>query len=684
MTEVTRGPAEKAIVQTSHDAAIWTTRPDVEFTGYSEGQNEIIGNATFVLHWGTVCRAGEDTAGLIPQQSDLAGLLVRVCKQESGGSVTYGDDTYEPRWHGKLLTPDDQQNGGAESGTTNYTAMGIGGLMNERACRFGRTLKGDGSTAAVLHMLPTFNRLPAGDRSTSTFTVGGKSVYIHDLRNEAGGNKWTTRQILDYLMACNFRWESSPTVTGSGQVGLAWSIDDPSGCLGYTPSEYDASGKTLHQVWLDLCGHNRGLTFHVDYVVNEMVIYVESGLAASLNTGTWTIPANAHQWDQTDDGDPFLYGVSIREVADEVADEIIIEGSPRIIGMTVAIWGSGDPFTANASAGLTKGWSDGNETSKNTWMANNPFGSPRLSYAHAWQRLVIKPAWDLAQYDAATQGLSNSYDVNGTGTGLHGYEGLLGTTEHLASGATVEFPALALTAERDLPCALGFTALSVGPRQDYVVVEETSTGFYEDRSTEWGLTIEPTPPAVVLDDGAYGTNIKATLQAGRKILVTMALRDVLPFAVSWRRTQSEWPNTTPRTKIIRRPDLTQEYLCDDMVTGVSADGGGTLVKLSSQVTTRDNLPQMLALLGQARAWYEEPYTIVSFTDRGTWDTDADYRPGTMLRDWIHNGTTRSINAVVTRRTVRLEYAQGEGGQQVPYWSTTYETDVVYPDLEAVL
>ncbi len=75
---------------------------------------------------------------------------------------------------------------------------------------------------------------------------------------------------------------------------------------------------------------------------------------------------------------------------------------------------------------------------------------------------------------------------------------------------------------------------------------------------------------------------------------------------------------------------------------------------------------------------------MTFTDRGVWDSDAAYRPGTLLGNIMDGVNTRVIEAMVTRRRVTLNYANGPGGMRVPYWSTTWETDVVHPDVDAFL
>ena len=183
MTEPVRGPFERALVQTSRALSDWTTHPDIEMLEYSEGQGEIVGNAQLQQAWGEVVREGQTVSELVSEPTSLGGRLVRILKQSlgGGGSVTYGDDTFEPVWWGKLLSPDAGTSGA--NGITTYTASGIAALLNERKCWLGRTLIKTPNIAANVRVafdLAPFNHWPSGDRSTGTFTVGGTAVYIHD------------------------------------------------------------------------------------------------------------------------------------------------------------------------------------------------------------------------------------------------------------------------------------------------------------------------------------------------------------------------------------------------------------------------------------------------------------------------------------------------------------------------
>ncbi len=679
MTETARGPTLRAYVQTSPDLAVWTSRPSLVVEEYSEGQTEIVGSATFRHDWGAIAAPGADVA-TVADLGDLGGLYCRILRENLTGAITVDTLKWDAVWHGVMLSPDSATSGG--NGTTTYQASGIAAVLNSRSCWVGRCLvKSSPAGYAVAFNLAPFNHWPSGDRSTAAVVIGdpyAAAVYVHDATKTDTGNQWTASQIISYLFACNFRYEHPPSISGSGQLGLNWALEDPDGCLAWIPERYDARGKTLTQVLNELAGHKRGLVWYVTVSSTTLTINVKSALATALTVGVDTIPANAAVWDQLDATDPFIHPVTIASVSDEVADEITVRGSSRRIGITLAIYGTGTPFVSAAASQLVKGWTDTAEAAANTALDNGVV-TRRTAYEHAWRRFALRAEdWSGAAYssggmpDALTTATDASY-------GTAGYSGVASRT------GLSTLAGLWYSAEGDLPCAAGFTAVNVGPRQPLVIVAEDDTaGTWVDHSTNWTVQVESSPPAVIIDDGANGTTLRDILRAGRKVLVSLTLVDFLPFQVMWRRNPAEWIAVPPRTKLIEMPDLGQEYLLSGMVTGVDADAGGNLLTTSSQITTKDNVVQLRRLLAQARAWYEEPYQRATFTDRGVWDVDPAYGPGTILGVITDGVTEREINASVTRRSFRCESIQSDNGSTVRYWSTTFETDVIYPDMEAVL
>jgi len=685
MTEACRGPADKALVLTSRDLLTWDYQTSLEFIEYSEGQSEILGNAQFKINWGEVSKPGDSVSTSVDDPTSLNGKFVCVCQQvahnDPDARVIHGDDIFKQVWYGKMLSPKSDSNG--KNGVTVMTAAGIATVLNERVCWMGRSRT---ATSPVLYSiafeLAPFNHWPSGDRSTATYAVGGVAVYGHDGTITTTGNSWTARQILDYLMACNFRVEHPPTPAGTGQAGLNWSISDPRGCLDYIPERYDAKGKTLMQAWNELAGKKRGLMWWITVapVTNVLKINVDSGVVSAITVGTTVIPANPNVWDQTDSGDPFISPFNVQRIDDQVADEIVVKGSPRTIGITLAIYGAGSPFVANSASQLDKGWTTGVETGADAALDEVKEPSTRAIYDHAYRRFVLKAeGWTGDQF-GGTGGMPWALvTATNASYGANGWDGSV--TSGAGGGKK---PAAWYKANANLPCDVGFTALNVGPRRRAILLAEDYTaGSWFDHSSDWQLTVETSPPAVLIDDHQGGAIIRGILRSGRKIIVTLALEDFFPFQVSWRRDPADWPSVIPRTKTIEVPSLSQEYLMNGMATGCDYATAGSLIT-TTQVTTKDNLVQLRAMLAQARAWYTEPYQIVTFTDRGVWDSRPEYGPGTILGSVIDWANTTVVEAVVSRRTVRLEYASGADGIKVPYWSTTFETDIVYPDMEAVL
>lgn len=682
MTEAARGPCLREFVQTSPDLAVWTDRAALQVEGYSEGQSEILGDAEFRLDWGPIAANGANLA-TVSDLADPGGLYCRILKEPATGTgaITISGVTYDPVWWGRMLSPDNAST--AASGVTMYRAAGIGVVLHDRTCWLGRCLvKSSPATYSIAFNLAPFNHWPGGDRSTAQASVGGVNVYCHDATGTTTGNRWTAAQILANLFACSFKYEHPPTVDGSGQLGLNWSISDPQSCLAYDPGRYDARGKTLGEVLNDLAGRRRGLTWWVTVSSTTLTINVASGLVTAISVGGNTVPANPNVWDQLDATDPFLHPTTIRTVTDEVADEIVVRGSPRRIGITLAIYGTGSPWASDSASQLVKGWSDAAETACNTYLdtGGNARGRRLTSYDAAWRRFELRrEGWNGAQYssggmpDSLTTATDASY-------GTAGYTG-----EATRTGLVSTLAGMWYGADSELPCAVGFTALNVGPRQGVVIVaEDYAAGTWFDHSSDWSVRVEESPPAVWIDDGADGAILRAILRDGRKVLVSLCLVDFWPFQVMWRRDPADWIAVPPRTKPINRPDLGHEYLLSGMVTGVSSEAGGTLTTTSGTVTTRDDAHRLRMLLAHARAWYEEPYRQASFTDRGVWDTNSAYGPGTILGAITDGVTSHTIDGIVTRRRFRKERITGDNGTTVCYWSTTWETDVLYPDLEAAL
>ncbi len=294
---------------------------------------------------------------------------------------------------------------------------------------------------------------------------------------------------------------------------------------------------------------------------------------------------------------------------------------------------------------------------------------------------MFKPGWDGFQY-GGTYGLWNNYSVSGFGDASYGDEGF--NLDNDSSLAAVPFSGW-LRCSGELPCSKGFLSLASSREQAIIMAEDFTSGTWVEHTGDWGVSVEETPPSVLIDDRQEGRVIAAILAAGRKIVVTIGIEEWIPWQCSWVRPgrPGTWPRLTPRTKVINAPALGYDRVLNGAVRGAAVNGSfipnGSLSTTGAEIIVRNDTVRMLALLAHARAFYEEPFSIATWTDRGNWDIGATKVPGTILTTVNDGMNTRTCNAMCTRRTVKLSYEQG-----VPYWSTSYQTDIVYPTIEAFL
>lgn len=673
----------RSAVQTSADLDTWTTQPSLSFLSYEEGEGGTIGSATFSQDWGLI--AEEGAAAATVTELDIVGKFVRVLRELRTGETGHGDAVtvdgvnYNAVWHGKILAPSSPMLDG--NGSTAFSASEIACVLNEAACRVGRWVRDDGGATDchVAFDLPVFNATLKGDMSAGTYSVGGMTVNIHDLRPGYAGAEWTAIKIINNLIACNLRHEQPPTPNGAGQVGLSCTINDPNGCLNYVPHVFDARGKTIAQVLNELAAEERGMTWRATVTSGAIVVTVRSTTAVAVSVGegvnAWTVPANTESWD-IDSSDVWWWPVNVTTNADTQADIIEIRGGVCRTGITLGLWGTGDPWAGDATAQLTKGWTDDEETGFESFLSDNPGTTRTVYFERVWRRFVIRDGWDGGQYGGSVGLWNTAYFESDTGLG-YGVDGWRGELNSWQPGE-LSWPARGLQAAANIPCGQGFTALNVGQEQVYVIVaEDTESGKWVDHSHDWAVTIESNPPAVVVDDGAMGLTISGILKAGRKILVTLGIEEAIPLQVSWCAASTAWANAQPRTKLITRPDIGTDRVLVGAVRGVNTDMSGALVTVASEIVSRDGTKKLNAALAQARTWFAEPNTIVSATNRGAWDATQTTGPGSIIHQVIDGAKVKTCDAVVTKRIVRRETKDG-----VPYWSTSYVTDVIAPSQEA--
>jgi hypothetical protein len=655
----------------SSDAS-WTSQRYLRFEGGSEGCGQLLGEATLVQDFGIVKPVGGasfQSQGIAPDINranlvdDLVGLVVRLLKEDEDGTITVAGTRYTAFWWGVIQTQTidaDLADSVDTGGHVTWMAVGIACVLDQIALREGWVKSSSGSVVDPGY-LPRFNHQPGGERSSSTFTVGGSSVYVHDLNVASTGSKWTAAQILSLLFAGAARPRLSG---GSAQYGWTWAIVDADGCLAYTPEDINLDGRTLLQALNALASAARGITWSASVSGSSVTITAHSASPDAVSGGTFTLPACAVTATLDAAGSTTIAGLQIHQDETSTYDGVEVRGSLPWTGLTLLY----DP--AGGSSDLAKGWSAPTETSWNS--------SPQLtSVEHVWRRFEMIAAWDEAGYGA---GLANTLSV-GT-SAAYGSSGLTGARSATASGDRIS--GYVHPGDRTLPGSPGFSTLLVGPRQPPVVV--LYDGSYDDLSQKWRVEVQSEPFAVVIDDGDFGQELRDRLAVtNAKLYVTVGMREHQPLRVSWQRAPSDWPRETPRTKLIQVAGCELWRVASGTVTGIDNPFSGTaLTTIGAEQTIRDDTEQLRSVLALARAWFTVPAYQVRWTDRGILDTDSAFAPGTLLTSVTLGDRTYGTYALITRRTWNRVVRNSPEGKEVETWDTSYETQRVLPDLESLL
>lgn len=660
----------QTLVQTAYalpaSDAGWTTWSMLELDSYSEGQGQVLGEARFSQDFGVRTVPGSRllwSVGEVPNldrgNQTIAGHFVRVLREDATGSVYLGNQRWSPVWHGIMEGPvvePDADPTGNTGGRAGWAATGIAAFMAHIQMGNGYVRKPDG-TAALVAFLPQFNAQPGGDRSASTFTTPtGKSVYIAN--HTASGNKWTAKQILDYVAAAY--------VTSINLV-----ISDPLGALTWEPETLNLDGASVLQAVNLIINPARGLTWSLTVSGNTVTLTVTTGTSTGITIGSFTVPA-ASAVTVVDLRDyAGMEGFLYEEDWSQVVDRIEVRGARPWIAMTLMFDGSGSAplFGANY------GWTGAAQT---VWTSN-----PDSSLTdHVWRRFEINAAWNGQQYNNSSMGLRNVLTLNGS-YGPDGYDGL-----RTYDGTQTFPPANLIKAERALPCSPGFSTLTVGPRQNPVVVVGSGSVWQDltvgGLTAQWGIQIDDGPLSVIIDDGNKGQDIAALL-ATKTMLVTVGVREVDPLLVAWNTPPGTQANGQRRVKVINVPQCEQWGVLAGTVTGVSAAPTGTLVT-SAGVTIRDDTPTMRQILALAVVRFGQPAFAARWTERGYFDISALTKPGRLLTQIIRGDKNLAVEGIITRRTIRRERTVSDLNPDVvvQYWSTSYEVEQLNPDLEAVL
>jgi hypothetical protein len=476
---------------------------------------------------------------------------------------------------------------------------------------------------------------------------------------------WTAGQALATILAANGRYRTPGTTTYNG--GVTWAISAGT-LLDWTLPTMDVNGMTVLDAINAIVSPRRGLTWRLTVSGTTATINVRSISASAITVGSTTLPA------ATDTSTPDLSGVwaaNVELTEDQSAtyDHIRIVGAKPLVACSISYNPSGPPAEVGS---LQPAWTTTQET---TW--SNGTGANADTDA-VWRtfRLGLKWAGDVAE-NAGASGLRQSLAVtSGDYTG-----GRTFSTVQSAVTSLIEL-------EARLPAGEGWTTDKAGPRQDCMAfLYPSGASTWYDCQTDKSayaktLAIEDKPATInignadrsrIISGSDQVKNMRQISTAG-KLLVTVGIREPDPLVVSWTRASGSWPRTSPRVLSVQMPTAEQWCILAGAVKGVSA---GALSKQSAIATIRDDVPLMQSWLAFMRAYFAEPARSLSWTDRGlieyAYGSGAP-APGAFVTTATLGIGSRTINAVVTRRTWRLD----EDG-----YGTSYSTERIVPDIEAI-
>jgi hypothetical protein len=647
----------------------WITTTRIENVGGSWGLGPVIGEALLQQDFGIRTEAEQRIwrdIGMAPDfgrqgetgsvNDNLAGAIVRLLKNVTGGSVTVGGIPFEPFWWGVCRGPIAEPDGESTtqvSGTAGWRCVGIESVLDQIVIGHGTALSPVSGVPVRVGHCPPFNANPDGDRSGSTYALSNGTAYAHVL-STAASFTWTAAQILDYLLA-------------EHTSGWTWAVDDPDACLDYEPEELSVRGLTLFQAVCALASHDRACTWYVTVSGDTATINIVSTSAEAVTFGDVTIPASTFTAELDLRDDPYIGGCSIAEDWDSVYDIIEAVGARPWRAITLMIDSNYDYLT-----GAGGGWTSERETAWDTKKTDS-------GTENVWRRFTLRTDWYGAQYNDSTNGLRNSLGRGDDG----GYDGTrtYDPAENIA-------PAWALEFTRMLPCPKGFGTGTRGERQAPVVVLGTA-GTWEDVSQQWQVQIDSdgkgSAPYIRIDDGRNGEDIKNGLAAGKKILITLGIREIDPLIVSWHREPGQRPNAQPRAKTIPMPNCEEWTVCPGTVRGVSSDGT-TLDTTSVEIEVGDDLTKMEAALALTIASLSVPSVSVSWDYRGDLDIGDTWRPGRMLTTVTRGDRVQTVNSVITGKSwsLTVQRSGGEDADEVAYWSTQYSTQRLPPTIQALV
>lgn len=601
----------------------WTSQSRILANSASEGCGQVIGEAQLEQDTGRVVEPNGkqlDQVARAPALNPsagyktLAGRWIRILLGASSGSVSVGDQSYDPIWHGIIDRPIYDPDGAAiAGGTMRWGCLGLADALNRIYLWRGYEWHAD--QLVDPGSCPVFNDLPGGDRSAAKHDVNGVQAYTFE-RGAAAGTRvpWRARDVIEHALAGFARGVLYGT--GTGPSGPKWELGAGASLLEWEIDRLDMSGRTIAELLNTLVTPSRGLTWRTKVVGDTVQIVITSTNRTAVTIGTVTIPAATPVVDDLT-GDLWLAQPGIQEETDYY-DWITLQAARPWMAITLW-WRSGD----DASAILPDGWVVGDSP------------GPEPANEHKWRRWKLNPAWIGEQYPGGLGiGLRHTLPYSETGT----------DGSRTFGGATPPPSALEIT--RLLPYAQGFGTGKDGPRQNPIVVIGAGSSW-EDFSEAVDITPTENPAGLLLGSGTdVARFLKAKLAGGsRTLLVTVGVREWAPYTVAWRR-QTAKPRDLPRILARRLPDCEQWVGLQGTVKGVTA---GALSTVATDDVIRNDAGAAAATLALLVARYGGEGASYGYGVDGTIDTEEASAPGTFVSDVQVGGATILVNAVMTRR-----------------------------------
>lgn len=662
----------RILVQTSSSLAAtnagWTTQDWLTCREFSYGAGLVVGYARLEQIIGRVKRPGRqnvESVGPSPNldysaPGTLSGLFVRLCLEDSGGTVTdvvpyvnsegrtiYETVTYAPVWWGKVRGPTRTVDGADDvtGGLATWECAGLADDLDQCVIDDGYAVGADGATVSQLYRSPGFNTDVivgsggSGNMSSSTYSVNGATINIFQITN---GGAWTGIEACNYILAGFARRN-----VGGSPYGQAWAISDPLGALTFELPQTEIDGKTVLSVLNDIISPRRGLTWYLTVSGSVPTINVTTTIASAVGG----LPGSSSTTTLTVTDSDFLTGVNLVEDDSNTADIITITGERTHSGITLS-------YVAVGGGSLVDGWSVTEETAWN----NDPASAVA---SNVWRRFVLSGTWNGNNYTGGT-GLANDSDGS-------------------YSGGVVSPSPLWVSGEAALPSdGVPSGGGRGGTIKPSIYYSGDSGSTWVDLTADVSITVEKEPFAVVLDDGRDGDLIRTLLDSngtpisGAILLVTVGVRESLPISVEWARSRGDWPASTPRVRHINRSQGAYRFGLERILAGTVLGLSGSSLSTSSGETIRDDRGAMAEELDRAQAAYAYTRYSVRWTDRMralTASSGTAFQPGFLLTNVITGSETITVNAAIQRRTVRWNQN---------HWDTIIEAESTPPIQGAAL